>query len=52
MLRMTELKIDDTRNILSDIKLFEGLTQAQLDWMAKHAHRRIFTAGMNVVTIE
>ncbi len=52
MLRMTELKIDDTRNILSDIKLFEGLTQVQLDWMAKHAHRRIFTAGMNVMTIE
>jgi CRP-like cAMP-binding protein len=49
---MTELKIDDTRNILSDIKLFEGLTQTQLDWMAKHAHRRVFTAGMNVVTIE
>ena len=52
MLRMTELKIDDTRNILSDIKLFEGLTQTQLDWMAKHAHRRIFAAGMNVMTIE
>jgi len=52
MLRMTELKIDDTRNILSDIKLFEGLTQTQLDWVAKHAHRRIFTAGMNVMTIE
>ena len=52
MLRMTELKKDDTRNILSDIKLFEGLTQTQLDWMAKNAHRRIFTAGMNVMTIE
>jgi CRP/FNR family cyclic AMP-dependent transcriptional regulator len=52
MLRMTELKRDDTRNILSDIKLFEGLTQAQLDWMAKHAHRRIFAAGMNVMTVE
>ena len=49
---MTELKKDDTRNILSDIKLFEGLTQTQLDWMAKNAHRRIFTAGMNVMTIE
>ena len=52
MPRMNELKTDDTRNILSDIKLFEGLTQAQLDWMAKHAHRRVFTAGMNVMTIE
>lgn len=52
MLRMTELKKDDTRNILSDIKLFEGLTQAQLDWVSKHAHRRVFAAGMNVMTIE
>ena len=52
MLRMTELKKDDTRNILSDIKLFEGLTPTQLDWMSKHAHRRVFAAGMNVMTIE
>jgi len=49
---MTELKKDDTRNILSDIKLFEGLTQAQLDWVAKNAHRRVFAAGMNVMIIE
>jgi CRP-like cAMP-binding protein len=49
---MAELKTDDTRNILSEIKLFEGLAPAQLDWVAKHAHRRVFTAGMNVVTIE
>jgi len=52
MLRMTEIKRDDTRNILSDIKLFEGLTSTQLDWVAKNAHRRIFNAGMNVMTIE
>ncbi len=52
MLRMTEIKRDDTRNILSDIKLFEGLSSAQLDWVAKHAHRRIFTAETNVLTIE
>jgi len=49
---MTEIKRDDTRNILSDIKLFEGLTSTQLDWVAKNAHRRIFNAGMNVMTIE
>ena len=49
---MAELKTDDTRNILSEIRLFEGLTPAQLDWVAKHAHRRVVTAGMNVVTIE
>lgn len=52
MLRMNEVKKDDTRNILSDIKLFEGLTPTQLDWVAKNAHRRVFTAGMNVMTIE
>lgn len=52
MLRMAELKKDDTRNILSDIQLFEGLTPTQLDWVAKRAHRRIFAAGTNVLTIE
>ena len=52
MLRMVELKTDDTRNILLDIKLFEGLISTQLDWVAKHAHRRVFTAGTNVMTIE
>jgi CRP/FNR family cyclic AMP-dependent transcriptional regulator len=49
---MTELKRDDTRHLLSDIKLFEGLTTTQLDWISKHAHRRVFTAGTNVMTIE
>ena len=52
MLRMAELKKDDTRNILSDIKLFEGLTPAQLDWVAQRAHRRVFPTGTNVLTIE
>lgn len=49
---MNEVKKDDTRNILSDIKLFEGLIPTQLDWVAKHAHRRAFAAGTNVMTIE
>lgn len=52
MLRMAEIKKDDTRNLLSDIKLFEGLTPAQLDWVAHRAHRRVFPAGTNVMTIE
>lgn len=52
MLRMTEIKKDDTRNVLSDIKLFEGLISTQLDWVAKHSHRRVFAAGTNVMTIE
>jgi len=49
---MAELKKDDTRNILSDIQLFEGLTPTQLDWVAHRAHRRVFGTGTNVLTIE
>jgi CRP/FNR family cyclic AMP-dependent transcriptional regulator len=52
MLKMTDLKKDDTRNLLADIQLFEGLTSAQLEWVAQRAHRRVFTAGTNVLTIE
>ena len=49
---MVELKKDDTRNILSDIQLFEGLTPAQLDWVSQRAHRRVFPPGKNVMLIE
>jgi CRP/FNR family cyclic AMP-dependent transcriptional regulator len=52
MFSMSEIKKDDTRNLLSDIRLFEGLSPAQLDWIAQHAHRRIFNAGSNVMTID
>jgi CRP/FNR family cyclic AMP-dependent transcriptional regulator len=52
MLRMVDFKKDDTRNWLSYIKLFEGLTPTQLDWVAQRAHRRVFEAGRNVMTIE
>lgn len=52
MLRMVELKKDDTRNILSDIQLFEGLTPSQLDWVSQRAHRRVFPTGKNVMLIE
>ena len=52
MLRMVDFKKDDTRNWLSYIQLFEGLTPTQLDWVAQRAHRRIFEAGRNVMTIE
>ena len=48
---MDERKFN-TRNLLSDISLFEGLTPAQLDWVAKNAHRRVFAAGTNVMTVE
>jgi CRP/FNR family transcriptional regulator, cyclic AMP receptor protein len=52
MLRMANVRTDDTRNLLSDIQLFEGVTPTQLDWVAQHAHRRAFEAGRNVMTIE
>jgi len=49
---MVELKKDDTRNILSDIQLFEGLTPAQLDCVSHRAHRRVFPTGKNVMLVE
>jgi CRP/FNR family cyclic AMP-dependent transcriptional regulator len=49
---MVDFKKDDTRNWLSYIKLFEGLTATQLEWVAQRAHRRVFEAGRNVLTIE
>ena len=52
MQTMTDIRKDDTRNLLADIHLFAGLTPAQLDWIAQRAHRRVFEAGRNVLTIE
>jgi len=43
---------DDTRNLLSAISLFDGLDPAQLNWAASHAHRRVFSAGSNIITAE
>src|SRR5512139_1834243 len=52
MRTMTDIQKDSTRNLLADIELFTGLTPAQLDWIAQRAHRRVFEAGRNVLTIE
>src|SRR5574339_567132 len=52
MQTMADIKKDDTRNLLADIELFAGLTQTQLDWVAQRAHRRVFAAGRNVMTID
>ena len=52
MLRMVDTKKDSTRNLLADIDLFAGLTPTQLDWVAQNAHRHVFEAGRNVMTIE
>jgi len=46
------MKNDDTRNLLTGVKLFEGMSPKQLDWVAQRAHRRIFPAGTNVLTVE
>jgi CRP/FNR family cyclic AMP-dependent transcriptional regulator len=48
----TPVRKDDTRNLLAEIDLFAGLTPIQLDWVAQRAHRRVFEAGRNVITIE
>jgi len=45
-------KKEDTRNLLAEIELFKGLTATQLEWVAQRAHRRVFEAGRNVMTIE
>jgi CRP/FNR family cyclic AMP-dependent transcriptional regulator len=52
MFKMAEMKKDDTRNLLADIQLFDGLTHAQLEWVAQRAHRRAFSTGTNVLTVE
>src|SRR5512141_3468403 len=49
---MNDIRKDDTRNLLADIDLLTGLTPTQLDWVAQRAHRRVFEAGRNVMTIE
>lgn len=52
MIRMTDIRTDDTRNILSFIPLFEGLPESDLNWIAARAHRRLFTSGTNIITAE
>ena len=52
MLTMSHIRTDDTRNILSFIPLFEGLKDSELNWIAARAHRRVFSAGTNVITAE
>jgi CRP/FNR family cyclic AMP-dependent transcriptional regulator len=52
MFKMAEIKKDNTRSLLAEIQLFQGLTSSQLDWVAQHAHQRVFSAGTNVMTVE
>lgn len=52
MLRMVDVNSDSTRNILGAIPLFEGLSFGDLNWLGARAHRRVFTAGTNIITAE
>lgn len=49
---MTDTRNEGIRSLLADIELFTGMTPTQLDWVAQRAHRRVFEAGRNVMTIE
>lgn len=42
----------DTQSILSTIPLFRGLNQAELEWIARRARRKMFPAGTNVLVAE
>lgn len=42
----------DTRNILSTIPLFQGLTPNDLEWIARRSHRRVFPAGISVLVAD
>lgn len=52
MLRMTNIRNEDTRNILSFIPLFDGLKDAELNWIAARSHRCVFNAGKNIITAD
>jgi CRP/FNR family cyclic AMP-dependent transcriptional regulator len=52
MLTMTDIRSDNTRNILTLIPLFTGLGETQLAWIAQRAHRRMFPNGTRIITAE
>ena len=49
---MAQVHPDDTRNLLSAIPLFKGLSETQFAWIAQHAHRRLFATGKDIITAE
>jgi CRP/FNR family transcriptional regulator, cyclic AMP receptor protein len=49
---LTMVDTDSTRNILGTIPLFEGLSFSDLNWLGARAHRRVFSAGTNIITAE
>lgn len=52
MLRMVDVRNDDTRNLLGTIDLFQGLTAAELGRVGQRVHRRFCPAGTDIITAE
>ncbi|MGC1378353.1 MAG: Crp/Fnr family transcriptional regulator [Anaerolineales bacterium] len=52
MLAMTDIRSEDTRNVLTLIPLFKGLGETQLAWIAQRAHRRLVPNGTSIITAE
>lgn len=52
MQTVTDINKASTPSLLTGIELFAGMTPTQLDWVAQRAHKRVFEAGRNVITIE
>jgi CRP/FNR family cyclic AMP-dependent transcriptional regulator len=52
MLAMTDVRSDNTRNVLTLIPLFKGLGETQLAWIAQRAHRRLVPNGTSIITAE
>jgi CRP/FNR family transcriptional regulator, cyclic AMP receptor protein len=46
------VQTDNTQNLLSFTDLFSGLTAEQLARVGQHAHRKLFPAGTNIMTVE
>lgn len=49
---MTDIRSEDTRNVLTLIPLFKGLGETQLAWIAQRAHRRLVPNGTSIITAE
>ncbi len=52
MLKMTNLRSDDTQSLLAYIDLFQGLTPDELVRVGERAHRRLAPAGTDIITAE
>ncbi len=52
MLKMADIRLDDTQSLLPLIPLFQGLDPSQLAWVGARVHRRTYPAGTNVILAE